>query len=332
MNAACPLVGIVIVNWNGKEYMSKCLDAVLNQGYRHYRIAVVDNGSQDGSPGIIRAGYPAADIISFDENKGFAAGTNAGIRHLFSDERIKYIFTLNNDAVLSRGCLSALVDAAEKHPDFDMFACRMLSGSRPDEIYSLGIGISRDCMPSDIKKCGFEGKPAEVFGPCAGAALYRRFLLEKTGLFDELFFAGLEDVDLAWRARLSGSKCLLVRDAEVMHEGSATSKREPLMKLYHLHKNRFLLLMKYYPLWLVAVNCFSIFYPDGKNIGRLRLPASYFNKYPKIPQALIYLKACLASFGFIPKMLSERRKLSLIRKAGRGQIESWFGSRVREIT
>jgi GT2 family glycosyltransferase len=87
----------------------------------------------------------------------------------------------------------------------------------------------------------------EVFGPCAGAALYRREMLDKVGWFDEDFFAYLEDVDLAWRARRAGWRCLYVPRARVLHRHSATGREGSPFKSYHLGRNKVWLVLKNYP-------------------------------------------------------------------------------------
>jgi GT2 family glycosyltransferase len=87
----------------------------------------------------------------------------------------------------------------------------------------------------------------EVFGPCAGAALYRRAMLDQVGLFDEEFFAYLEDVDLAWRARLAGWRCLYAPEASVLHVHSATGVEGSPFKSYHLGRNKLWAIAKNYP-------------------------------------------------------------------------------------
>jgi GT2 family glycosyltransferase len=102
---------------------------------------------------------------------------------------------------------------------------------------------------------GQESEPVEVFGPCAGAALYRREMLNQVGVFDEDFFAYLEDADLAWRARRQGWRCLYVPAAHVLHRHSATGQEGSPFKSYHLGRNKVWMVVKNYPfraLWYVV--------------------------------------------------------------------------------
>ena len=100
-----------------------------------------------------------------------------------------------------------------------------------------------------------EAAPVEIFGPCAGAALYRRAMLDEIGLFDESFFAYLEDVDLAWRGRAAGWRCLYAPAARVLHRHSATAGEGSPFKRRQLGRNKVWLIAKNYPfrqLWWAA--------------------------------------------------------------------------------
>ena len=119
-------------------------------------------------------------------------------------------------------------------------------------INSTGInldwaGIAWDRRGGEIDD-GQESEPVEVFGPCAGAALYRRTMLEELEGFDEDFFAYLEDVDLAWRGRLTGWRCLYVPTAVVYHRHSATTIEGSPLKHYLLGRNKVWLIIKNYPM------------------------------------------------------------------------------------
>jgi hypothetical protein len=132
-----------------------------------------------------------------------------------------------------------------------MCASKMLFADRPDVINSTGIcldlaGIAWDCRGGEIDDHADE-ESQEVFGPCGGAALYRRRMLDEIGLFDEDFFAYLEDVDLAWRARRAGWRALYVPAAHVLHHHSATAVEGSPLKSFHLGRNKIWLLVKNYP-------------------------------------------------------------------------------------
>jgi len=248
-----PHVAVVIPNWNGRRLLGACLSGLCRQTFPDFEIILVDNGSTDGSVASVREHFSRVRVISNEVNRGFAAGVNQGIRASDSP----FVATLNNDTEVSPGWLAALVAAAEGNPCVGMCASKMVFADRPGVINSTGIcldrvGIAWDRRggePDDER----EAVPVEVFGPCGGAALYRRAMLNEVGLFDEDFFAYLEDVDLAWRARRAGWRCLYVPAARVLHRHSATSREGSPFKSFYLGRNKVWLILKNYPfarLWL----------------------------------------------------------------------------------
>lgn len=244
---------IVIANWNGRTHLEHCLPALFDQTFTDYRVTLVDNGSTDGSAEWVASRFPQVNVVRLPDNIGFAAANNLGIGSTSS----RYVATLNNDAQVSRGWLAALIAAAESDDRIGACASCIRLADRPDAIDSAGI---------DIDRLGFawqrgRGRPAaayraaaDVFGPSAAAALYRRSMLERIGVFDEDFGSYYEDVDLAWRARRQGWRCRYAPEADVLHVHSATGRRDPDRKLYQLTRNRWWTLIKNYPLpalWLM---------------------------------------------------------------------------------
>ena len=178
-------VTIVILNWNGKRFLAPCLDAVLAQTFRDFEIVLVDNGSSDGSVQFLQRHYPQVRLIVNQRNLGFAAANNQAIRASGSE----FVATLNNDTEVEPGWLEALVATVQSDSQVGMCASKMLFAHRRDVINSAGIaldrvGIAWDRLggrPDDPTTAA----PEEVFGPCAGAALYRRQMLDEIGLFNE---------------------------------------------------------------------------------------------------------------------------------------------------
>ncbi len=257
-------VAIIIVTWNGLDYLRECLPAVMAQDYPGFEVMVVDNGSSDGTMAWIGEYYPEVHFLRNHTNLGFALANNQGIRNTDSD----YVVTLNNDAMPDVGWLQALVDAAEMvSDDVGMVASQIRFYDRPDILDSVGIEV-------DVLGTAWNrrlGKPAadeptdcqEVFGPSAAAALYRRSMLKEIGLFDEHYFAYYEDVELAWRARRAGWRCVYAPRAHVLHVHSATGARISGFKAYYLGRNKWLTLFKHYPfkrlwIWIPALVLFDI--------------------------------------------------------------------------
>ncbi|HEY7063646.1 MAG TPA: glycosyltransferase family 2 protein [Chloroflexota bacterium] len=291
-------VTVVIPNWNGAALVGGCLEALRAQTYRDFEAVVVDNGSRDGSLAVLAA-FPEVRVLRFGRNRGFGAATNAGIRATAAP----YVATLNNDAVPAPGWLAALVAAAEAaEPQVGMWASRMVFAARPDVLNSCGIALDRAGIAWDLlggQPVGADAGLWEPFGPCAGAALYRRTLLEGVGLFAEQFFAYLEDVDLAWRARRAGWGCRYVAAARVAHHHSATAGEGSTHKRFLLGRNK---------VWLLARN-----YP-GRQLGRW-LPVVVGYDLAAVGYGLATrrdtaaLRGRLAGLAGLPAALRERRAL-----------------------
>jgi len=241
-SVSIPVVSIVIINWNGREHLARCLASLEAQTYRDFEIIVVDNRSTDGSVSFVREHFPTVRLICNDRNLGFARANNQGI----AIARGRYIVILNNDTQVVPQWLEALVCAAETHPEMGAFACLVLFNDRRDIVDSAGLTVS--VLGHGIQRHLGEsidriGDAHEVFGVSATAALFRRELLQDVGLFDEDYFIYYEDVDLAWRARLRGWRSLLVPQAIVYHAHSATVGRGSPFKKRLLTRNR---------LWTIA--------------------------------------------------------------------------------
>ena len=241
-------VSVVLVNWSGLHHLEDCLPSLVAQTYSDFEVILVDNASTDNSVEWVREHYPQVRILCNETNVGFAAANNQAIRA----SAAPYVVTVNNDTRADPGWLAALVAIAESDPGVGMCASKMIFADRPNVINSTGInldaaGIAWDRRGGELDNHQ-ETEPVEVFGPCAGAALYRRAMLDEIGLFDEDFFAYLEDVDLAWRARLAGWRCLYVPAARVYHIHSATAVEGSPFKNRLLGRNKVWLIAKNYPM------------------------------------------------------------------------------------
>lgn len=256
MSHTDPLASVIVVNWNGRAHLERCLEALARQTVSSFEIVVVDNGSTDGSAEMVGDSYPQVRLIRNRSNLGFAAANNQGIRAAGAP----FVATLNNDTEARPDWLERLLVPALEDPGVGMVASKMLFAHRPGVINSAGIALDRAGIAWDRlggEPDGPTGPPEEVFGPCAGAALYRREMLDQVGLFDEEFFAYLEDVDLAWRARLAGWRCVYAPGAVVVHVHSATGVEGSPFKSYQLGRNKLWSIVKNYPgpqfYWMLPV-------------------------------------------------------------------------------
>jgi len=250
-------VSVIILNWNGQHFLERCLKSLLTQTFQDFEIVLVDNGSEDGSVPFLEEHFPQVRVIINQENLGFAAANNQAIRATDSE----FVATLNNDTEVESNWLEELVRAAETDGRVGACTSKMLFAHQPGMINSTGIALDRAGIAWD-RRGGEQDDPAEteivkVFGACAGAALYRRAMLDEIGLFDERFFAYLEDVDLAWRAQWADWKTLFVPTARVLHFHSGTGGEGSRFKNWHLGRNKVWVITKNYPwpqiLWYLPI-------------------------------------------------------------------------------
>jgi len=308
-------VSVVILNWNGLRYLERCLTSLQAQTFTDFEVILVDNGSTDGSVEWVRERFPQVRLICNESNAGFAAGNNQAIRA----SQAEYLVTLNNDTHVEPDWLGALVGAVEGEPSVGMCASKMLFADRPETINSTGISLDpvgiawdrRGGEPDDAPEAGdaAEAGLVEIFGPCAGAALYRRAMLEQVGLFDEGFFAYLEDADLAWRARLAGWRCMYVPKARVYHVHSATGREGSPFKSRLLGRNK---------VWTIAKN-----YPTGRLALYLPLILLYdvaATLYALAVRRDVYaLLGRLEGIKGLPGVWRRRRAVQALRREGRAR-------------
>jgi len=246
---------VVILNWNGRRYVQDCLDSIFAQTYGDAKILVVDNGSTDGSAEFIRDEFPEAVLIALPENVHFARGTNAGVEVALQDPACEFVVTLNNDTRSDPEFLADLVKAAAEER-VGMVAAKLLFMDRPTILNTTGICPTRDGSGVDRgwnqRDDGQFDRETDVFAPTAGAALYRRTLFERVGLFDRDFVAYYEDLDLAWRARLAGWETRFAPRAVVYHKYSASSSYQSAWKTYQGERNRIWNLVQNYPMQYLA--------------------------------------------------------------------------------
>jgi hypothetical protein len=308
------LISVIVLNYNGKGFLNSCLSSLASQTYPDFEVIVVDNGSRDGSPEYIEENYPWVRLAKNDENLGFAGGTNVGIRAAKGE----FIITLNNDSRADSRFIEELIKPMAD-PEVGVCAAKMLF---PDgRINSAGICISRSGAAWD--RGMFEPDRGqyefmeEVFGACAGAALYRREMLDEIGLFDEDFFLYLEDVDLAFRARLAGWKCLYVPGARVIHHHGGTAGVGSDLAVYYGNRNIVWYPIKDFPFRLLIT---SLPFIVARNLAVIPY-------YALRGQGGVILKSKLDALKGVVKMMEKRN--DVVRRADYSQInrfvEIWGG-------
>ena len=245
---------VVIPNYNGKIFIRECLSSLLRQTEEEYEIIVVDNGSTDESLVILKEEFPKIKTILLNENTGFSHAVNVGIKEANS----KYVLLLNNDTVVDKNFVKVLSDTIEKDQKIFSVSARMVDMKNQNvldgagDLYcALGWAFARGKGKSTN---AFENQ-ARIFSACAGAAIYRKEILDKIGAFDEEHFAYLEDLDLGYRAGIYGYKNMYQPNAIVFHAGSAVSgSRHNAFKVNLSARNNVYLLYKNMPLLQYLIN------------------------------------------------------------------------------
>lgn len=220
---AAMLIDIIIPNWNGEKYLATCLESLKKQSAANFKVYVVDNGSDDGSVNFVKEKYPEAVLIEQPTNSGFSRAVNRGIRASSSP----WVFLLNNDVEVALDCLEKLSTFIAHDDRFEIIALKMMDFNQRqiidgagDAVLRGGVGYRLGTLEKDQAQYSVR-RP--VFGACAGAAVYKREVFQRIGLFDDDFFAYLEDVDLNLRAVRAGVKVCFLPEAIIYHIGSAST-------------------------------------------------------------------------------------------------------------
>ena len=227
---SAPKVSIIIVNYNGKELLQKCLDSLLKVNYDNFEIILVDNNSTDGTVEFITKNYPSLIIIKLDSNKGFAEPNNVAAKI----SKGKYLLFLNNDTVVTPNFISEMVKVMET--DKKIAVCQSLLlkpdgsvDSSGDFIDHLGVVYNSKTKIDEIR---------EVSSAKGASMLVRSDIFEKLDGFDQKFFITFEDVDLCWRSWILGYRVLIIPTSIVYHEGGITIKKIKSEIAFHGFKNQ----------------------------------------------------------------------------------------------
>jgi hypothetical protein len=316
-----------------------CLDSLASQTVVGFEVIVVDNGSADGSPEMVEQDFPRVRLIRNNENRGFCAANNQGIKV----SKAQFVALLNNDAEAAPGWLEALLHALEARPEYGMAASKILvweDSGRIDKaghlIYPDGQNRGRGSGEPDR---GQYDRIEETLWPDGCAALYRKEMLEQIGGFDEDFFAYADDAELGLRARIAGWRCVYTPAAVVRHHRGATLGLGSAHRLKLIERNRVLLAVKLFPaslLWLnplyYAARVASGLWQTAQGRGEAAL---YPGMRGKLAIATALIRGDLEALLLAPRMWRKRRNIDRIRKLSPAQLrELILGNRIslRELS
>jgi GT2 family glycosyltransferase len=218
-------ISIIIVNWNTKALLQKCLDSVYStMNDLAFEIIVIDNASTDDSIALLEERYPQIIKICNQINRGFGGANNQG----FSVMKGKYALLLNTDAVLTSNAVNKLWSFSETHPQAAIVCGQLLNadGSKQNSVAAfpslLTLAVNNSLLeylfPKSFPSKRYEHKePLEVDSAIGACMLIRRQALDKVCLFDERYFFFFEETDLAYALRRAGWKIYQVPDAFIYH-------------------------------------------------------------------------------------------------------------------
>ncbi|HEX6034337.1 MAG TPA: glycosyltransferase family 2 protein [Anaerolineales bacterium] len=307
-----PLVSIIIVYWNSAEHLPRCLDCLARQSFQNFEVILIDNGSFDKAVNELGQKYDSLDlrVEHLETNLGFAKANNIGARLA----RGSWLALLNSDAFPEPDWLEQMLQAADRCPEFSFFSSRQIQFKRPDIL----DGSGDEYHISGLAWRRFYNHPAnmygrdeeEVFSACAAAAVYNRNDFLQVGGFDESYFSYFEDVDLSFRLRLAGGRCLYVPQAVVYHVGSASSGKTSDFVIYHGHRNLVWTFFKDMPGYLfwcylplhILMNFFFVFL------------------FLLLGEGPAILRAKIDAFHRLPAIISQRRQIQGARKASAQEI------------
>lgn len=255
-------VSVVTPNYNGETFLETFFKSLNGDSDYIGEVIIIDNGSTDNSKEFIKNNkfnFPVI-LIENSENLGFAPAVNQGILKA----SFEYIFSLNNDTEVEKGSIKHMIDLISSGDDIFSVQAKMLQYNNKDLVDDVGDEYN---LLAWTKKTG-ENHPSdeflevkEIFSSCAGAALYKKSLLKEIGMFDDNFFAYMEDVDLALRSKINGYRNLLCPQAIVYHIGSATSgSRHNEFKVRLAARNNVWTVYKNIPIPLKIVNFIFLFF------------------------------------------------------------------------
>lgn len=319
-----PLISVVIVTWNGRQYLDACLSAVAAQVGVRTETILVDNASVDGTVEYVRERFPLVRVLTLPKNQGFAGGNNAGV----SEARGQFVALLNNDTVPEPTWLQTLLAGIDEQAGFALVTSRIVYMHDPGIIDSAGdsfLSSGGAFKRHHGAKVEMARESAEVFGVCGAACLMPKRVFDELEGFDEDFFASHEDVDLSYRARLLGYRCRYVADAIVRHHGSATIGRISDFAIFHGQRNLEWLYLKNTPSSLLLTTMPShVLYMTVAALHFLRLGA--LNPF---------LRAKFAALAGLPQALRKRREVQRTRRVEAAQLKPlletrWLSRKLRE--
>ena len=241
-----PLVSVVTVNYNQSAATCEMLESLYACGYPNLEVIVVDNASPSDNPDVIKERFPQINFIKSTVNGGFASGNNIGIRQA----RGQYLFMLNNDTIVPVGAINRLVEMLASDPKIGLVCPKVMYFDNPDIIQYAGqtkmstIGMRTFIIGYGKKDAGQYDKSEETYYVHGAAMMTKREVIDRVGLFPEMYFLYYEELDWCDHIRKAGYKIMYIHDAIIYHKESLSTGQNSPMKTYYLNRNRMIFLRR----------------------------------------------------------------------------------------
>jgi GT2 family glycosyltransferase len=254
-----PLVVTVILNTNRREDTLACLDSLQASSYPQNKIIVLDNNSSDGSVEAIQDQFPQVQIISLEENLGYAGNNNVGVEFAVN-QGADWVFVLNEDTILDPECISRLVEVGESDPNIGIVGPMVYHHDEPDVIQSAGgmLGPYWESvhLAKNEKDTGQFVGPHLVEWISGCAIMVKRAAIDQVGMIDQRFFYYWEETEWCLRIGKAGWRIVHVPGAKIWHKGVQRDYHPKPSVTYYSTRNRLLMLAKHHaPLrvWIYAL-------------------------------------------------------------------------------
>ncbi len=300
-------ISFIIVTFNSADFIVDCLESIENLSFSNSEIIIVDNLSVDNTIEIIENTFKNVTLIKSNTNSGFVGGCNFGFQYASGE----FIALINPDIILDSKWLSQMLSYAHtpEHEHTGSFASKMINITAvPHVIDTAGDGFSsilKSFKRGEGENISEFDAHEFVFGACAGAALYKRKMIEDIGFFDDAFFLLHEDSDLNVRAQLAGWKTFYVPSAIAYHKVRSSIGNMSDTSVYYSLRNSELMRIKNIPLGIFIRNL------HGFIIGSI-MDLIYFAIKHKNPG--LYFKAKKDALKMMPAMLKKRKEIMKNRK------------------
>jgi len=326
-----PYIAVIIVNFNGQKFLKNCLDSVFKQNFYNYEVFVIDNGSSDSSKTFIKKNYPLVKLIVLDRNHGFTGGNNIGIKLALENSDIKFIVCLNNDTIVDRFWLQGLVNAVKENKNTGIVNSKVFLLNT--KLHVIGLSLERGLQSYDEGgiSIGYNmnsnefNKEKDIFAPHGVSFIIKREVLNDIGFFDEDFFAYVEDLDLGFRAKLAGWKCLYTPQSKLIHLHSMTGGIASPFKTFYLERNTILTAIKNLPLKLLFLFFINNMTVKFSSLNKKSRPIhSLTNKIGIFRTIVLLFKIYSSVLYLLPKFLIKRHKIQKHKVINDNEIKKWF--------